>query len=434
MKEDLWNKDYRAESIRREYDRKLLANDVLSDIVKGKTPNIAILRQLYGEGNLHHFVNKIENFMEENIQPYLNSGMDVRPLYNIEESELYIKKNQAHDMAFYKYAVSKLNPDEKIKKWGLLDKHQLDDFFLQYSDLAQKNLEMFQHLKKIRKCELPYVFHLIRCSTMAKAIGFDINSGKPDNYYTSLWFFHDSIEELLSSIHDSKGKIKYGLDSIPEFLNDFIPSEMHADIMMVSNKSDIILEHLYSHNYSMKSKHEMNMSLSSLLKRQKYSMVHETVAKMKDMLNSVEFDADPENFYKDAKWEFYKRLFIGDLAEQAYKKDHLALFEGKGVVDLFDNCVAVEAREPKDKRRSILKLKAWADKAEEIVLRAGTAGKKYPFFEGKILEGMNYANYAAWKLMVDFMAKDIIRSDHLDVTFISLNDLKPVLYTKKSEH
>jgi hypothetical protein len=204
---------------------------------------------------------------------------------------------------------------------------------------------------------------------MAKALGFDRLSLKP-NYYTALWALHDTVEELLSDIRKPNGRRKYGLDNLSRFLEDYIPEDMVKDVMMVTNKADIIFDHLDSKRFNLTTKQEVDYALASLLKEKKYSIVHEDAQKMRNILSNVDMLSGRESYQADIRVIFYKRMFIKDLAEQAYANNHFALFEGKGTVDLLDNVTSMLPENIKRARRAVLKIRWWAHDADEILARA----------------------------------------------------------------
>jgi hypothetical protein len=140
-----------------------------------------------------------------------------------------------------------------------------------------------------------------------------------------------------------------------------------------------------------------------------------------------------ESYQADIRVIFYKRMFIKDLAEQAYANNHFALFEGKGTVDLLDNVTSMLPENIKRARRAVLKIRWWAHDADEILARAKYEKNAfYPtFFAAKVWQTMNYANYAARKFLISYLAEPVSETGHLDTALRSINVLKPVLYARK---
>lgn len=407
-----------------ERQRRELSELMLLDVLKAKMPSISVLTELYGRDNLQIVVEILLDFIDHKAFPYIDSGKKVRPLADITQSELYKKQKEAQSTFFYQ------NFEAHLNKWDLPEKEEIQDFFGEYTDIVLKNFKAFNDLKKTRSCDLPYTKHLLRNVVMAHVIGFDNNSGKPSNYYKTVWALHDSVEELVYSIRDEKGRMKYGLDKIPQFLDDFIPTEMQEDVLMVTNKSDLILKYLDSKNYSLRSKQEMMYGLNALLKSKKYDYLRSDVLKMKDILKKANIPSGRDAFFEDAKWEFYDKIFINDLGEQAYKTDHLALFEGKGILDLFDNYVGRHARKLEDRRRSIQKMERWVRKSEKLLERARNEGRRYEFFERKVLEAMNHANYGAREMLINYLAQPMSNIDHLRSALVSIEQFKRILYVR----
>jgi hypothetical protein len=407
-------------------EREQLAEEVVTDILRGKFPNLNSLKDLYGHDRLWNVSDTIEHFLELSIDSYLAAGNKLRHLVDIRNSDIFIKHQESQSSNIF------FEMEKRINKWELPDKDQMKDFYGDYYVFVTKSFREFQKLRKDRNCERPYVNHLLRTSAMAKTLGFDAKSGKPAKYYTALWALHDTVEELLYDIRKDNGRRKYGLESISDFLNDYVPRDMQEDIMMVTNKNDIILDHLKAKRFSLETKKEMDLSLASLLKEEKYGFIHEDVIKARDVLGNINIKSGREAFEIDVRWSFYRKLFIDGLAETAYERNHFALFEGKGCVDLLDNCTSILPENIRRARRAMLKIRLWADEADEIILRAKEQNKAPPiYFQENVWQTMNYANYAARKFLISYFAEPVSQSGHLDAALKSINILKPVLYTNR---
>jgi hypothetical protein len=418
-------------------DRIIAAEEILLNILNGEFPSANRLR-MYGENKLWYVTSKIEEVIEEIIEPYKNSGNIVRHLSDIRESDLFVKHRESQSSTFFLAAESKLN------KWEMPDKDLMQEFYGVYEPNVWKSFEAFQILRKVRNCDRPITNHSLRTSTMANALGYDKSSFKPycttvsldklsfKPYYTALWGEHDAVEDLVFAIRMPSGRIKYGLENLSEFLEDYIHEDMIKDIMMVTNKADIILDHLDSKHFNLTTKDEVNHALESLLNEKKYSIIHENAQKMIDILSNTDLPSGRDSYQADIRVVFYKSMFLKDLAEQAYANNHFALFEGKGTVDLLDNVTSMLPENIKRARRAVLKIRWWADDADEILTRAKNEKTAfYPtFFAQKVWQTMNYANYAARKFLISYLAEPVTETGHLDVALRSIDILKPVLYTK----
>ena len=431
--------------------RQILAEELIDSILHGNLPKIKIVRELGGQANLADFFYKIEALIESSIDPYRSSGNRLRPLVDFRESEIYKENERVQSSTFFKEI------EESIISGNLPDKKFIMDFYEGYGAFAYKTIKAFQKLGKPRNCGRPYVIHPIRASLLADALGFDSESGKPNKYYTALMLMHDNVEEFLYALRNKDGELIYGFENIERLLNDYIPEEMHADEMMLTNEADIIMDHLSSRKFALEldnlkrdslslaqkkyrpeTKRDILYGLDVLLENPKYEFSHGTIQKMKEILKTTHIRSGrntkpgSDAVKEDALWEFYSRIYLNDLAEEAYESGHFNTFQLKGL-DLRDNCETIEADKYLSKRRVILKSCFWVDKANWIILRAKANNMQYPkAFENRVAEIMDFANYTAHEFLITYFARPVSKSSHFDAGIQSLKLLRPVLYKKEN--
>lgn len=431
--------------------RQVLAEEMINSILQGRLPRLKIVRELYGQDNSNDFFYKIEQLIESSIDNYRLAGNTLRPLVDFRESEIYKKNEKVQSSTFFK------EMEESIIVGGLPDKKFIMDFYEGYGAFAYKTIKAFQKLGKPRNCGRPYVIHPIRASLLADALGFEDNSGKSNKYYTALMLMHDNIEEFLYALRNKDGELIYGFENIERLLNDYIPKDMHADEMMLTNEADIIMDHLSSRKFALEldnlksdslslaqkkyrpeTKKDIIYGLDMLLENPKYEFSHGIIQKMKEVLKTIHIRSGrntkpgSDEVKEDALWEFYSRIYLNDLAEEAYESGHFTTFQLKGL-DLRDNCETIEADKYLSKRRVILKSCFWVDKANGIILRAKENNKLYPQeFEKRVAEIMNFANYTAHEFLITYFARPVSKSSHFDAGIQSLKLLRPVLYKKEN--
>jgi hypothetical protein len=288
-------------------------------------------------------------------------------------------------------------------------------------------------LGRPRSCGRPYVIHPIRTSVLAKELGFDKNSGKPENYFTALLLFHDTIEEFLHTLKDKRGQIIYGLENIFGLMKQFIPKDMYDDALALTNIPDMVIDHLVANKYRLETKKEIKLGLESVLNDKKCKFVHEYIHEMIKVLDNahikskVNIKSGTETVKEDALWEFYSRIYLTGLGEQAINSNNYGAFKSKGL-DLYDNCGSIEAEKFKSKRRVILKSKFWVDKGDEIIVNKPQSD--IYLFKKTIDEIMNFANFSAQEFIVDYLARPVSESSHFETGLKSIRLLKSVLYTK----
>ncbi|MFA6072762.1 MAG: hypothetical protein WC758_01470 [Candidatus Woesearchaeota archaeon] len=409
-----------------EVQRREAAELFILELLNGNLPSQNYFEVLYGLEKIKFAQKKVDNFIEHEILPILSDGKSVRNLTDITKSEIFIKKNQMSARPLFR------EMDFELTNWRIPSAESFKELFGPYSEKVKLNFKTFNDLKKIRKCGLPYSKHLLRVAINADEIGFDNKSGKPEFYYRAIWGLHDSVEELPYSIKDSDKSLIYGLVNLKKFLLDFIPLEMHADIMMLTNKSDLIIKYLKAEGYPTSNESKLKTSLDSLKQEKGISYLFEDINKMSQVLSDGVYCTPGEDFFEAMKWACYEKIFINELGEEAYAKKHLALFEGKGILDLFDNFTARQSTRLDERIRSILKIELWEKKAEEIVERAKINGESYPFFESKVVELMNQANYGALEMAINYISQPISTLDHLNAGLSSIKQMKGVLYTSKN--
>jgi hypothetical protein len=126
-------------------DRRFIAEEILLNVLSGKFPKVSTLKMMYGENKLWYVTSKIEETIDQIIEPYRNSGNDVRHLSDIRESDLYIKHQESQSSTFF------LEVESKINKWGMPDKGLMQEFFGEYEPYVWRTFEEFQRFKKRQK-------------------------------------------------------------------------------------------------------------------------------------------------------------------------------------------------------------------------------------------------------------------------------------------
>ncbi len=387
-------------------------------------PHYSIISELY-EPNERKIAQKIiDEFILDKIVPLLSEGKKPRNFVGIENNEIYKIKNEIANQPHF------IEMDDALSKWRLPRMVLLEEVFGTNAQYVAKNFKAFNDLDRERKCFLPYTKHLLRVAFMVKAVGFDLNSNMPANFFGTLWALHDSDEELPFSVKDSNGEV-YGLRRLPEYNRDYIPEIMIAAVLQVTNKSDLILNALDAKDYSLKTREGLEKGLTFIYKEGEYYFIKPDVEEMLTILANSKINSGRNSFYKDIKWEFYDKKFIRNLAMRAYADNNFSLLEGKGY-DLFDNCVGRDSQDLDGRVKSIQKLGLLEAYGEENVRRGKLEGRDYRFFENKLVQFMNYAKYAAVDLGTDSIKEPLVHLDHLRSALICAGKLIDVHYTREN--
>jgi hypothetical protein len=429
-----------------DFIRRLYAEEMFNTIIEFKIPEDALLLKLYDSTQIDNNKELINEYFE-------------RVKKNIKKEEYEIITPQLGldtEISSAKQRISQTDYLQRIKKrlrkWESPTKEDLEILFKNYTEYAVKHLTLFNETRKERGCDLPYTLHLIRCTGMSEALKYDVGENK---YYNALWVMHDSIEDLLHIIKKPNKK-RYQVNDIYEFLDNNVPNEHQKDLIMLSNISDLILKYMSKEgpknnpttkklitNYITGKKsnpkidpnitnlEDLNRNLERLEKTATNPVIKDTITKMITTTKNYELD-NPETFFEDVKWNFYKDIFLKDLAESTKTCNKLVLYEGKGVIDLFDNFIGRHARDLRDRRKSIKKMMEWHSYVDNI-LENHEPSEYTNTFKNRATQILQHANLGTQDLFIQYASQKTERQDHLNSALNTLFELKDSIYLPRNK-
>jgi len=403
----------------KELERKIHAEQVLQDIINLEMPSDYFLLKLYNKNQMEHNKQLIDAYFKK-IYEFVNN------------KEALVFENSGFNLAYMKQSVSELDyiqrSKAKLRNWETPSDEDLILLTGDYYNYAKKHISLFNQENKERSCDLPYSLHLIRCGGMSAVLEYDLDNSK---YHNTLWIMHDSVEDLFRNIKRNNGD-KYSLNEILLFLNDFVPEEHHSDLLLLSNLSDLVMKHIHKDLYiQIKDVTTLKNALSLIEKNYSNHLINKTINTMRENIpEGVHYGSD--NFYEEIKWHFYKTVFLKDLAESTKQNNRIVLYEGKGVIDLFDNFVGRHARDLKDRRKSIHKILEWHSYVDTIL--ASQAPSSYAdTFRMRATDLVQNANMATKEIVINYLFQPLETQDHLDSALNTLYDLKNAIYTSKTK-
>ncbi|MGV8162666.1 MAG: hypothetical protein ACP5N2_05035 [Candidatus Nanoarchaeia archaeon] len=409
------------------YKREVTAEIILNNVLNAKMPQDEDLRVLYSPVEIMYVIPMLEDFILKEIKPVLDSGKKIRELGDVENTSIYLAKKGVSNSILFR------DVDKIISNGKVPDQSLFAELCGNYDVKSIKSISAFTDLRIMRKCDLAYALHLFRSAFMALELGLDKESGLPCNYSAALWLKHDDVEELLYRILDY-GQLKYGLKGLKRFMDDYIDEDMQEDILLVTNKSELILKQLKADNKKFSSKHELNSLLQSMSHERDYFFIRDDIEQMLTAINGFKDPADPKFFEENMKLFLYDKVFIHKLGEDAFTRKYWAHFEGKGLVDLFDNYTGILSGNLDEKRKTLIKMNFWFKKAEELITRVKQNNEIYDVYEKSLeksaVEMADNINNGASELIISYITRQLEPVGHLRSALKTIIPLKDVLYVK----
>ncbi|MGA9115272.1 MAG: hypothetical protein WB626_00690, partial [Bacteroidota bacterium] len=196
--------------------------------------------------------------------------------------------------------------------------------------------------------------HLNRVGAVVGAFRMEEGGGRK---YSAIGALHDAVEDLLSVACDEEGRL-YGLERYGDFIEEFLPAELHAPVLLLTNHYDLILQDIRSRlrreNRSLTGE-ELVSSLAAGLPGASPAL-NGYMSRMADLLAGEPLGPDP---YEGAKWLCYRRLYVRDMARDALAARDFRTYEIKAV-DLSDNANGRDALAMWGRIKNIVKMDIWA--------------------------------------------------------------------------
>ena len=426
--------------------RRLYAEEMFNSIIEFNMPSNALLLKLYHPSQIEQNKELINEYFEKLKENNINEEFKIVTPKSGTNTEISLAKQEI-SQTDYMQRIKK-----KLRNWELPSKEDLEILFRGYTNYAQRHISLFNKTKKERGCDLPYTLHLIRCSGMSEALKYDVGNEK---FYNTLWIMHDSIEDLLRVI-EKPNKKRYQVNELYEFLDRNVPKEHHEDLIILSNIPDLILKYMakegpknnpttkkiiYNHIIGRKSDpiltpnvtnlKDLEKNLERLEKTATNPVIKDTITKMITTSKNYELE-NPETFFEDVKWNFYKDIFLKDLAESTKKSNKLLLYEGKGVIDLFDNFIGRHARDLRDRRKSIKKMLEWHSYVDYI-LQSHKPSEYTNTFKNRATQILEHAHLGTQDLFIQYVSQPTERQDHLNSALNTLFELRGSIYMPKNQ-
>jgi len=342
------------------FDLKRLKNDnnfykayeILQNIINHNCPDIKLLTGLYGYDKALTIRNLIEHFLS-------NAGTYIQvPRKHIRNasSEIYKARSEIESNAVFQ----KIHSSLLLNK--LPDIKDLKFFYGSYSEYIIRIFGLYLEKGLKRKCELSATAHLNRVGTVV----FQMGMNDPGSFkYSAISVLHDSIEDLLNLTFVENGK-GTGILNYKKFLNEFIPEDLQSSIKILTNHYDLILEFivekLKSEDKSINRKNILN--IIKYLLDLKPSEISYYIQRMPYLIENMDSNND-DNLIVTIKWEFYKNLYLDNIAASSSSANDFRLFEIKGV-DLSDNSHGKDALSIESKIKNILKNTLWGKKGYSL--------------------------------------------------------------------
>jgi len=381
------------------------AYEIFSSLISKSSPDIALLKKMYGE--------KKAEVISENINRYFSEDkkkkFTVRAHNYNSPQEIVLARKEIENNPFYQRIQSALLQNE------LPSKKDLEYFYGEFSDFVYNIIRIYKKLNLKRKCELNAATHLSRVG----AVAFQLKMNDPGTFkYSSIAMMHDAVEDLLDYGELSRnGKIH--IDYYNKFLDDLIPQELQKSVRKLTNHYSFFINFITEKLKSDDKSVSLKNILSILEKMQKVKLgdLNEYVEKMYNLI----FNLKPEGeLIESAKWECYKSLYLNGIAEASIALNDYRLYEIKGV-DLADNAHGKGALSSDAKIRNIRKNMLWG----KIGYRMHSSWKP---LNDKIEEIMEDALQSAESLIISDLLQSQSSQDFVMSALFKIKKLEKVFY------
>lgn len=321
-----------------------MAYEVFSSLISKSSPDIILLKKLYGE--------KKAEVIKENILKYFSEDkkkkFTVRAHNLNAPQEIVNARKEMENNIYFQRIQSAL-----LKKNDIPAKPDLQFFYGEFAEYVYSIIRIYKKLNLKRKCELNAATHLNRVG----AVVFQLKMNDSESFkYSSIAMMHDAVEDLLDYSELSRGG-KIHIDYYNKFLDEFIPFELRKSVKKLTNHFSFLInfitEKLKADDKSVSLKNIL--AVLEKMQRVKLGELNEYIEKMQNLLLNVKLEGD---IIESAKWECYKNLYLNGIAEASIALNDYRLYEIKGI-DLSDNAHGKGALSSEAKIRNIRKNMLW---------------------------------------------------------------------------
>ncbi|MDH7515174.1 MAG: hypothetical protein QHI48_04785 [Bacteroidota bacterium] len=326
-------------------DREESKECILGCILEGRVPERSDLEEVYDK----EFAAPLQDHIKRLLDQRPSDGKVRRPHLNEEIRDVReAKRRVEHDPAFQRLHGT-------ILAGNIPSIDELEPWYGVFTPWVRHAFEAYRHCAKVRRCFTPLASHPNRVAAVVKFLSMD--DQQPPTY-TALAAMHDVIEDLLTYAHDESDR-EYGIGRYTEFMDDFIPPELHGMLPQLTNHSALLIslvnKRLNREGYQFTRSHA-TAELRNMLAHADRRM-HSPITKLCDFIADAPSEAID---LPELGWECYQRFYIAELAVESHGAMNYRPFEIKAV-DLADNAIDRDALELDGRIRSLIKIQTWVD-------------------------------------------------------------------------